>query len=66
VGDDFPRNDALVTVTFVQDGDRTTVTTVVDFGSKQARDAAIASGMTDGMEQSYQLLERLLDQQRRA
>ena len=65
VSDDFPKNDALVTVTFVQDGDRTTVTTLVDFGSKQARDAAIATGMTDGMEQSYQLLDRLLDQQPR-
>lgn len=65
VGDDFPKNDALVTVTFVQVGDRTTVTTLVDFGSKQARDAAVATGMTDGMEQSYQLLDRLLDQQPR-
>jgi uncharacterized protein YndB with AHSA1/START domain len=63
VGDDFPKNDSLVTVTFVQVGDRTTVTTLVDFGSKQARDAAVATGMTDGMEQSYQLLDRLLDQQ---
>jgi uncharacterized protein YndB with AHSA1/START domain len=65
VGDDFPKNDAIVTVTFVQVGDRTTVTTLVDFGSKQARDAAVATGMTDGMEQSYQLLDRLLDQQPR-
>ena len=65
VSDDFPKNDALVTVTFVQDGDRTTVTTLVDFGSKQARDAAVATGMTDGMEQSYQLLDRLLDEQPR-
>jgi uncharacterized protein YndB with AHSA1/START domain len=63
VGDDFPRNDAIVTVTFVPNGDRTTVTTLVDFGSKQARDAAVATGMTDGMEQSYQLLDRLLEEQ---
>jgi uncharacterized protein YndB with AHSA1/START domain len=66
VGDDFPRNDAIVTVTFMQEGDHTTVTTSVDFGSKQARDAAVATGMTDGMEQSYQLLDRLLDEQPRA
>jgi uncharacterized protein YndB with AHSA1/START domain len=63
VSDDFPKNDAIVTVTFVQEGDHTTVTTLVDFGSKQARDAAVATGMTDGMEQSYQLLDRLLDEQ---
>jgi uncharacterized protein YndB with AHSA1/START domain len=66
VGDDFPKNDAIVTVTFTQEGDRTIVTTLVDFGSKQARDAAVATGMTDGMEQSYQLLDRLLDEQPRA
>ena len=66
VGDDFPRNDAIVTVTFVPDGERTIVTTLVDFGSKQARDAAVATGMTDGMEQSYQLLDRLLAEQPRA
>jgi len=66
VGDDFPRNDAIVTVTFTPDSDRTTVTTLVDFGSKHARDAAVSTGMTDGMEQSYQLLDRLLEQQPRA
>src|SRR4029434_6900245 len=49
VGDDFPRNDAIVTVTFVPNGDRTTVTTLVDFGSKQARDAAVATGSTHGI-----------------
>ena len=63
VGDDFPKNDAIVTVTFAAGGDRTTVTTLVDFGSKQARDAAVATGMTDGMEESYQFLDRLLAEQ---
>ena len=66
VGDDFPKNDAIVTVTFAAGGERTTVTTLVDFGSKQARDAAVATGMTDGMEESYQLLDRLLAEQPRA
>src|SRR2546427_7182736 len=65
VGDDFPRNDATVTVRFDEDDDRTTVTSLIDFGSKDARDAAMATGMTDGMEQSYQLLDRLLDDQPR-
>jgi uncharacterized protein YndB with AHSA1/START domain len=66
VGDDFPTNDAIVTVTFTEEGGHTTVTSLVDFGSKQARDAAVATGMTDGMEQSYQLLDRLLEEQPRA
>jgi uncharacterized protein YndB with AHSA1/START domain len=60
VGGGYPGEEALVTVTFAEDGGRTTLTTLMDFGSKEARDAAMATGMTDGMEQSYQLLDRLL------
>jgi uncharacterized protein YndB with AHSA1/START domain len=60
VGGGYPGQDAIVTVTFAEDGGVTTVTTLVDFGSKEARDAAVATGMTDGMEQSYVLLDRLL------
>ena len=62
VGDVHPQNEALVSVTFGEDGGITTVTTLIDFGSKEARDAAVATGMTDGMEQSYQLLEALLSE----
>jgi uncharacterized protein YndB with AHSA1/START domain len=62
IGGDFPRgDDALVTLTFAEEGGVTTVTTLIDFGSKEARDAAVATGMTSGMEQSYQLLDRLLE-----
>ena len=32
------------------------------YGSKDARDAAVATGMTDGMEQSYQLLDALVSE----
>ena len=60
LGDGYPGNEALVTVTFTEAAGVTTVTTLIDFGSKEARDAAVATGMTDGMEQSYQLLEALL------
>lgn len=62
VGGEYPGSEALVTVTFTESGDLTTVTSLIDFGSKEARDAAIATGMTDGMEQSYQLLDELLTQ----
>ena len=58
----YPSGEALVTVTFAEDDGVTTVTTLIDFGSKEARDGAVATGMTDGMEQSYQLLSRLLDE----
>jgi uncharacterized protein YndB with AHSA1/START domain len=62
VGESFPGQEAIVTVTFAEEGGVTTMTSVIDFGSKEARDGAMATGMTDGMEQSYQLLDRLLGQ----
>ena len=64
-GDGYP-NEAIVTVTFTDEGNRTTMTTLIDFGSKEAREAAMSTGMTDGMEQSYQLLDRILEEQPRA
>lgn len=63
VGGGYPGQDTIVTVTFTEDAGVTTMTTHMDFGSKEARDAAVATGMTDGMEQSYQLLDRLLSEQ---
>jgi uncharacterized protein YndB with AHSA1/START domain len=66
LGDAHPKDEALVTVTFTEDSGVTTVTTLIAFESKEARDASVASGMTDGMEQSYQLLDALLGGQPRA
>jgi hypothetical protein len=66
LGDVHPQDEALATVTFTEDGGLTTVITLIDFGSKGARDGAVASGMTDGMEQTYQLLDGLLSSQPRA
>jgi uncharacterized protein YndB with AHSA1/START domain len=60
VGGEYPGREAIVTVTFTEEGGVTTVTTLIDFGTREARDGAVATGMTDGMEQSYQLLDRLL------
>ena len=59
-GGDYPGEGAIVTVSFTEEAGSTTVTSLIDFGSKEARDAAVATGMTDGMEQSYQLLDELL------
>lgn len=53
-------DEALITVEFSEKDGVTTVTTLMDFGSKEARDAAMSTGMTDGMEMSYQSLEKLL------
>jgi uncharacterized protein YndB with AHSA1/START domain len=63
VGEGFPTGEeSLITTTFTEAGGITTMTTLMDFGSKEARDAAVKTGMTDGMEQSYQLLDRLLQE----
>src|SRR4029450_9683268 len=63
VGGGYPGNDAIVTVSFTEEAGVTTVTSLIDFGSKETRDAAMATGMTDGMEQSYQLLDQVLGEQ---
>lgn len=52
--------ESLVTVTFVERGGVTMVTTLVDYGSKEVRDLVLSTGMTDGMEASYQNLDTLL------
>jgi len=66
LGNVHPESESLVTVAFVEDSGLTTVTTLIDFGSKEARDAAVATGMTDGMESSYQLLDQVLTEPLRA
>jgi uncharacterized protein YndB with AHSA1/START domain len=65
VGGGYPGKEAIVTVSFEEEDGVTTVTTLIDFGTKEARDGAVATGMTDGMEQSYQQLDRLLAEQKR-
>ena len=53
--------EAMVTLTLTEKGGITTLSTRVDYGSKEARDAAVSTGMTDGMEMSYQKLDALLE-----
>jgi uncharacterized protein YndB with AHSA1/START domain len=53
-------NVAMIDVSFVEVDGVTTVTTVMDFGSKEGRDGAMSTGMTDGMEMSYKLLDEVL------
>lgn len=51
---------SLVTVTFHEADGVTRVATLIRFATRDDRDAAFSTGMTDGMEMSYQLLDRLL------
>lgn len=64
VGGVYSDKQAIVTVTFAEEDGMTTVTSLMDFGSKEARDAAVSTGMTEGMEQSYRLLDKLLREQK--
>jgi uncharacterized protein YndB with AHSA1/START domain len=52
--------EAMVTVRFEERGGTTSVSTLIEYASKEARDGALATGMTDGMEASYQQLDTLL------
>jgi uncharacterized protein YndB with AHSA1/START domain len=55
---------ALITVELTEKDGVTTLQSLMDFGSKEARDAALETGMTDGMEMSYQLLDGILSETR--
>jgi uncharacterized protein YndB with AHSA1/START domain len=61
VGGDMGAGGCLITVTFEETDGATTMITSMTFNSKEERDAALSTGMTDGMEMSYQQLDRLLD-----
>ena len=51
---------SIVTVTFVEVNGTTNVETSIKFASQSDRDAAMSTGMTDGMEMSYQSLDVVL------
>lgn len=52
--------ECLVTVMFKEDGNSTTVTTSIAYKSESDIEKALATGMTDGMEMSYKLLDEVL------
>jgi uncharacterized protein YndB with AHSA1/START domain len=52
--------EALVTSELTEKNGVTTHTMTIRYASKEMRDAAVKTGMTDGMEMSYQKLDELL------
>ena len=58
-GPEWP--ETLNTVEFTESDGLTTITTTVTYPSNEARDAAIKTGMMDGLEVSYSRLEKLLE-----
>jgi uncharacterized protein YndB with AHSA1/START domain len=59
--DDWTGGETLVTSTLTEAGGRTTLTTSVIYANEQARQGALVSGMTDGMEYGYGRLDALLE-----
>ena len=57
-GEEMP--EALVTTLFAEAGGRTMMTLTISYASRAVRDAALATGMTGGMGQSYDRLDALL------
>jgi uncharacterized protein YndB with AHSA1/START domain len=56
----WPDQQSLITTTFHAEADHTLVRMVMAFASTETRDAVLMTGMTDGMEMSYQRLDDLL------
>jgi uncharacterized protein YndB with AHSA1/START domain len=52
---------ALITAEFKESDGVTTLITNMLFPSKEARDGAVSTGMTDGMEMSYVRLDEMLN-----
>ena len=55
-------NDALCTLSLSERNGRTTLTYSMLFPTKEIRDQALQTGMTDGMESSYKRLERVMEE----
>ena len=57
-GPEWP--ETLNTLVLTESGGRTTITLTVHYPSKAARDAALKTGMKEGMDQSFARLDTLL------
>jgi uncharacterized protein YndB with AHSA1/START domain len=58
--EDWTGGETIVTTEIVEKGGKSTLTTAVRYVSREARDAALKTGMTTGMEAGYERLEELL------
>lgn len=59
--EDWTGGQTLVTSTLAEAGGRTTLTTSVLYANDKARQGALVSGMTEGMEMGYARLDALLE-----
>ena len=56
--------DTVNSLVLTESEGRTTITLTITYISKEARDAALGTGATDGMNRSFELLDELLDVER--
>lgn len=63
LSDSMTTDPAIITSEYVEAGGVTTLTVTMKFASKEARDGAVATGMTDGMEMGYARLDDLFTKQ---
>ncbi|HSL69775.1 MAG TPA: SRPBCC family protein [Longimicrobiales bacterium] len=59
-GPEWP--ETVNTTVFTESAGRTTITLTITYASREARDAALETGMKDGSEQSYGRLDKLLQE----
>jgi uncharacterized protein YndB with AHSA1/START domain len=55
----MPDAEAVNTLTFAETDGRTTLTVLVDCGTREVRDGMMASGMEVGMREAYDLIEQI-------
>jgi uncharacterized protein YndB with AHSA1/START domain len=55
----MPEAEAVNTLTFAETDGRTTLTVLVDCGTREVRDGMMASGMEVGMQEAYDLIEQI-------
>jgi len=63
MGGSMTSDPTIVASDFTEAGGVTTLTVTIKYVSKEARDGAVATGMTDGMEVSYARLDDLVAKQ---
>ncbi len=57
IGGAMSSEQSIITTEFVESGGVTTLIVTMRFASKEARDGAVSTGMTDGMEMGYARLD---------
>jgi len=57
---DWTGGETIVSTDIVEKNGKSTITTMVRYSSREARDAALQTGMTAGMEMGYERLDELL------